>query len=233
MLRGREKPTQLSTLLCLPFLGVEFGAPDASILPANVPSRAAYNVLAQRFNEQETTPILLAVQTHGNVLTTANIRNLYYYVKRIEADPRVARVDSIVSADPRFTLDQYELLFEEKLQLWVELLKQQPVTWSGQTRAALTSQKVYPPTESGTLKTWVAVGGSGEGFVSGDGRVVGQHLPEHSARCPLRMMAAALFVERLGHDVHVVLGSERNIKITRPSDMDLARFYLSEERRAK
>lgn len=40
-------------------------------------------------------------------------------------------------------------------------------------------------------------------------------------------------VERLGHPVHVVLGSERNIKITRPADMDLARFYLSEERRVK
>jgi 2-C-methyl-D-erythritol 4-phosphate cytidylyltransferase len=36
-------------------------------------------------------------------------------------------------------------------------------------------------------------------------------------------------VERLGHDVHVVLGSERNIKITKPSDMDLARFYLHSE----
>jgi 2-C-methyl-D-erythritol 4-phosphate cytidylyltransferase len=39
-------------------------------------------------------------------------------------------------------------------------------------------------------------------------------------------------VERLGHDVHVVLGSERNIKITRPADMELARFYLELERRA-
>jgi 2-C-methyl-D-erythritol 4-phosphate cytidylyltransferase len=38
-------------------------------------------------------------------------------------------------------------------------------------------------------------------------------------------------VERLGHDVHVVLGSERNIKITRPSDMELARFYLELERK--
>ncbi len=38
-------------------------------------------------------------------------------------------------------------------------------------------------------------------------------------------------VERLGYDVHVVLGSERNIKITRPSDMDLARYYLEQERR--
>jgi 2-C-methyl-D-erythritol 4-phosphate cytidylyltransferase len=37
-------------------------------------------------------------------------------------------------------------------------------------------------------------------------------------------------VERLGHDVHVVLGSERNIKITKPADMNLARFYLEQER---
>lgn len=95
----------------LPFLGVRFSAPDASILPDYVPSRAAYDLLSKRFNQPETTPILIAVQTRGNVLSQNNVRNLYYYVKRIEADPRVARVDSIVSADPRFTLDQYELLY--------------------------------------------------------------------------------------------------------------------------
>jgi 2-C-methyl-D-erythritol 4-phosphate cytidylyltransferase len=38
-------------------------------------------------------------------------------------------------------------------------------------------------------------------------------------------------VERLGYDVHVVQGSERNIKITKPSDMDLARFYLDGEQK--
>jgi probable LLM family oxidoreductase len=64
-----------------------------------------------------------------------------------------------------YSLDQYELLFEEKLELFVELLKQQPVTWSGRTRAPLKNQKVYPPTESGSLTTWVAVGGSGESVV--------------------------------------------------------------------
>jgi 2-C-methyl-D-erythritol 4-phosphate cytidylyltransferase len=37
-------------------------------------------------------------------------------------------------------------------------------------------------------------------------------------------------VERLGYDVHVVHGTERNIKITKPADMDLARFYLDLER---
>jgi 2-C-methyl-D-erythritol 4-phosphate cytidylyltransferase len=40
----------------------------------------------------------------------------------------------------------------------------------------------------------------------------------------------AAVVERFGHDVFVVLGSERNLKITRPSDMDLASFYLEQER---
>jgi 2-C-methyl-D-erythritol 4-phosphate cytidylyltransferase len=40
-------------------------------------------------------------------------------------------------------------------------------------------------------------------------------------------------VERLGRDVHVVLGSESNIKITRPADMDLALFYLQRERQKK
>jgi 2-C-methyl-D-erythritol 4-phosphate cytidylyltransferase len=36
-------------------------------------------------------------------------------------------------------------------------------------------------------------------------------------------------VERLGHPVAIVRGSERNIKITRPSDLTLARAFLAEE----
>jgi 2-C-methyl-D-erythritol 4-phosphate cytidylyltransferase len=40
-------------------------------------------------------------------------------------------------------------------------------------------------------------------------------------------------VERIGHDVHVVVGSDRNLKITRPGDMELAEFYLRQERAAK
>ncbi|HLJ36200.1 MAG TPA: MMPL family transporter [Ktedonobacteraceae bacterium] len=94
-----------------PFLSVRFSAPDASILPKSVPSRAAYDLLAQRFKSQDTTPIIMAVQTQGDVLTSRNISSLYAYIQRIEADPRVQRVDSIVSADPRFTLAQYQLLY--------------------------------------------------------------------------------------------------------------------------
>jgi 2-C-methyl-D-erythritol 4-phosphate cytidylyltransferase len=43
----------------------------------------------------------------------------------------------------------------------------------------------------------------------------------------------AALVERLGHNVYVVAGSPRNLKVTRPGDMELARFYLAEERRGK
>jgi 2-C-methyl-D-erythritol 4-phosphate cytidylyltransferase len=40
-------------------------------------------------------------------------------------------------------------------------------------------------------------------------------------------------VERMGHDVHVVAGSERNLKITRPGDMELAEFYFRQERASR
>jgi 2-C-methyl-D-erythritol 4-phosphate cytidylyltransferase len=40
----------------------------------------------------------------------------------------------------------------------------------------------------------------------------------------------ASLVERIGHPVYIVRGSERNIKITRPSDLTLARVFLEEER---
>lgn len=64
-----------------------------------------------------------------------------------------------------FDLSQYEILFEEKLSLFAEVLKGQPVTWSGRTRPPLSNQSVYPPVETGTLRTWIGVGGSPESVV--------------------------------------------------------------------
>lgn len=64
-----------------------------------------------------------------------------------------------------FDLANYEELFEEKLELFNELRKEGPVSFSGNTRPALHSQMVYPHTESGSLKTWVAVGGSPQSVV--------------------------------------------------------------------
>jgi probable LLM family oxidoreductase len=64
-----------------------------------------------------------------------------------------------------YDLGQYEELFEEKLELFAALRAEQAVTWSGRTRAALSDQRVFPPTESGSLTTWVGVGGSPESVV--------------------------------------------------------------------
>ena len=61
-------------------------------------------------------------------------------------------------------LADYETLFEEKLELFTELLHEEPVTWSGTTRGPLTGQRVYPNTEAG-LRAWVGVGGSPESVV--------------------------------------------------------------------
>ncbi len=58
-----------------------------------------------------------------------------------------------------FALEQYELLFTERLALFAELLKEGPVTWQGKTRAGLDAQHVYPPTANG-LRTWIGVGGT-------------------------------------------------------------------------
>ena len=64
-----------------------------------------------------------------------------------------------------YDMNQYELLFEEKLELWAELLTGDPVTWHGRTRSALKDQKVFPPLERGTLRTWIGVGGSPESVI--------------------------------------------------------------------
>jgi probable LLM family oxidoreductase len=63
-----------------------------------------------------------------------------------------------------YELEDYEQLFEEKLDLFRALLDEGAVTWSGQTRAALRDQRVFPPTANG-LRTWVGVGGSPQSVV--------------------------------------------------------------------
>jgi probable LLM family oxidoreductase len=74
---------------------------------------------------------------------------------------------SFTESFPLFGLDlhDYNLLFEERLELFAEVLKEGAITWEGQTRAALNAQHVYPKTESGSLTTWVGVGGSPESVV--------------------------------------------------------------------
>lgn len=78
----------------------------------------------------------------------------------------VGRASSIESfALFGFDLEEYETLFEEKLDLFTKLLRSQPVTWEGSTRPALKNQFVRPAVEGGAIPTWVGVGGSPESVV--------------------------------------------------------------------
>jgi len=72
-----------------------------------------------------------------------------------------------------FSLNDYERLFSEKLDLFSALVKQGPVTWKGSIHPGLKDQVVYPQVENGRLKTWIGVGGSPESVV----RAVHYELP--------------------------------------------------------
>ena len=51
-----------------------------------------------------------------------------------------------------YELSQYDALFEEKLSQFANLIRHGTVT-----RRRLHNQRVYPPIESGTLKTWICL----------------------------------------------------------------------------
>ena len=103
----------LAFLLVLgtPFLHIRLNAPDASILPASVPSRMAYDRLTSAFSEGDFAPLTLAIRTDGPALGPDNVARLFDYSRRLAADPRVTRVDGPVDLDPRIRLEQYQLLY--------------------------------------------------------------------------------------------------------------------------
>lgn len=64
-----------------------------------------------------------------------------------------------------YDLADYDVLFEEKLELYDRVRSQNPVTWDGRTRAGLRGQMVYPHVKGRLLPTWIGVGGSPQSVV--------------------------------------------------------------------
>src|SRR4030088_56373 len=79
----------------------------------------------------------------------------------------IAGRGSLIESFPLFgyDLNDYEDLFEEKLDLLTRLLRDQPVTWSGRFRSPLTNQYLSPPLPEGHLPVWVGVGGNPQSVV--------------------------------------------------------------------
>ena len=55
----------------------------------------------------------MAIRTDGDATRPDNVARLYDYSRRIAADPRVRRIDSLVDVEPRLTLEQYQLLYDD------------------------------------------------------------------------------------------------------------------------
>jgi probable LLM family oxidoreductase len=81
---------------------------------------------------------------------------------------------SFTESYPLFGLDlnDYDLLFEERLDLFARLVRDKEVSWEGKTRTGLTRAHVQPPLGPEGMTVWVGVGGTPESVV----RVVRQDL---------------------------------------------------------
>jgi putative drug exporter of the RND superfamily len=104
----------LLLVLGIPFLHIKFSSPDASIMPESAQSRQVYDILQRDFSASETTPILVVVKTAPGTtaFSPANLAYLSEFVHNVAADSRVARVESIVSVDPRLTLAHYQVYYQ-------------------------------------------------------------------------------------------------------------------------
>lgn len=69
---------------------------------------------------------------------------------------------SFIESFPLFgySLNDYEELFEEKLQLLLEICKSEKVTWPGGHRPAIDNLGVYPRAVQDPLPVWIASGGT-------------------------------------------------------------------------
>src|SRR5207248_9075002 len=101
--------------LGLPFLRVDLGAPDASILPRDVQSRQGFDLLQAHWGVGELAPVLLVFQTPdgSSPLQADRVAALADFMQRVQADPSVARAASIVNLDPRITPAQYALIYAD------------------------------------------------------------------------------------------------------------------------
>jgi probable LLM family oxidoreductase len=74
---------------------------------------------------------------------------------------------SFIDAFPLFgySLEDYDALFTEKLDLLLNINKNETINWSGKFRPALHNQSIYPRPVNGPLPIWLGVGGTPASFV--------------------------------------------------------------------
>ncbi len=117
-----------------------------------------------------TTRILLG--TAVTVLSTQDPVRVYQAFSTVDAvsNGRTEIVLGRASATESFPLfgydlAEYEELFEEKLDLFLRLMREDRVTWSGKYRAPLSEARLRPRMSSGGIPTWIGIGGSPDSVI--------------------------------------------------------------------
>jgi len=80
-----------------PFLHANISSPDATILPADLPSRQGYDLLASEFTGGEISPFVIAIHSDGPMTSDENLDRLDRLVRKLEADPRIGHVQSAIA----------------------------------------------------------------------------------------------------------------------------------------
>lgn len=87
----------LLLLLGMPFRHASISSPDATILPEDLPSRQAFDLLVAEFGAGEISPFVIVISAPGRIWTPATLSDIHRLVARLEADDRISRVQSVVS----------------------------------------------------------------------------------------------------------------------------------------
>jgi probable LLM family oxidoreductase len=136
--------------------------------------------IGEHYREGQTdsaTPVLLSavaqatstirLGTAVTVLSTQDPVRLYQAFATVDAVSNgraeiVLGRGSATESFPLFGYDlaEYEQLFEERLDLFVRLQREERVSWSGTYRPALHDVRLHPRMPAGGIPTWVGVGGS-------------------------------------------------------------------------
>ncbi|MFN3336085.1 MAG: MMPL family transporter [Thermomicrobium sp.] len=124
-------------VLGLPFRHVELSSPDATILPTSTPSRQALEEFRRAFGDGALSPIVIAVETERPVNDPQILAALYEFTRQLAADPRVTRITSIVTIDPRITLAQYQMLYADPSRLPDPVLRRAYEQLAGDHLAAI------------------------------------------------------------------------------------------------
>ena len=111
-------------LLGTPFLGLNLGAPWASVLPTDSEPRLGWEKLEREFGAGEVAPIVVVAQAQGDFLDSKVIGALYDWSQKISEDPRVSRIESIVTLDPAIGKAQYQQMYESPDQIPIPAAKE-------------------------------------------------------------------------------------------------------------